>query len=417
MTTTEARKAAIYARISQDREGAGVGVQRQIDECRELADRLGLDVVAVRSDNDLSAFTGKPRPGYAELLSDITSGRVGVVLAWHTDRLHRSPRELEEYITACAARGVTTQTVQAGLLDLSTPSGRMTARIIGAVARQESEHKGERVRAARRQRVVAGGFGGGPRPFGFEADGVTVKADEAAEIVKATDAILAGAGLRSVVLDLNRRKVSTSLGAEKWQARTIKDILLRPRNAGLNVYRGEIVGRGEWDPIVPNRSGGRWSRCSPIRRAGPARPSSGTSVGSAPACTCAGCAARRSCGCRRARTATRRTGVAPVTGRRADGACVAEGARPRRLRRAAQHRRLNMPDAVELLQPPPPHVDVEALNAEAMELGEHRSARQAHADGQVTLSQLTRGSIGCAHGSTRYNARWPTPCGATRLRA
>ena len=47
--------AAIYARISRDREGAGLGVERQEADCRALAERLGWDVVAVYVDNDISA--------------------------------------------------------------------------------------------------------------------------------------------------------------------------------------------------------------------------------------------------------------------------------------------------------------------------------------------------------------------------
>jgi site-specific DNA recombinase len=251
MTPTPPRSAAIYCRISQDREGAGLGVERQESDCRELAESLGVRVVAVHVDNDLSAYSGKPRPGYRALLDSISSGDVGTVLCWHTDRLHRSPAELEEWITVCEPHGVAVHTVKAGLLDLATPAGRMVARQLGSVARYESEHKGERVSAARKQRVLAGKFAGGPRPFGFEADGNTIRPREPAEIVKATDALLAGAGLRGVVLDLNRRKVPTALGAKMWQARTLKDVLLRPRNAGLNVYQGQIVGPAAWDPIVP----------------------------------------------------------------------------------------------------------------------------------------------------------------------
>ena len=43
------------------------------------------------------------------------------------------------------------ETVMAGTYDLSTPAGRMTARVIGATARYESEHRAERVRAEHRQ--------------------------------------------------------------------------------------------------------------------------------------------------------------------------------------------------------------------------------------------------------------------------
>ena len=52
---SEGRKAAIYVRISRDREGAGLGVQRQEQDCRELAERLGWHVVGVYPDNDVSA--------------------------------------------------------------------------------------------------------------------------------------------------------------------------------------------------------------------------------------------------------------------------------------------------------------------------------------------------------------------------
>ena len=40
-------KTAIYTRISNDREGGGLGVARQEVDCRALAERLGWDVVDV----------------------------------------------------------------------------------------------------------------------------------------------------------------------------------------------------------------------------------------------------------------------------------------------------------------------------------------------------------------------------------
>jgi site-specific DNA recombinase len=45
----------IYCRISRDRVGAGLGVERQEEDCRDLANRLRWDVVDVYTDNDLSA--------------------------------------------------------------------------------------------------------------------------------------------------------------------------------------------------------------------------------------------------------------------------------------------------------------------------------------------------------------------------
>ncbi len=243
------RRAVIYTRMSKDRVGAGLGVDRQHQDCLDLAKRLGWQVVDHRSDNDLSAYSGKPRPGYRDLLTDLQTRRADAVVAWHTDRLHRRPMELEHYIEVCQARGVVTQTVKAGPLDLATPSGQMVARILGSVARHEVDHMIARQHAAKRQAATAGRWKGGRRPFGYEADGVTLRETDAAEIRRATDDALAGLSLHAIARDWNARGVTTSTGGP-WKPTEVRKLLVRPRNAGLMEHRGEIVGSAEWPAIV-----------------------------------------------------------------------------------------------------------------------------------------------------------------------
>src|SRR3954447_13297819 len=243
------RRAVVYTRMSRDREGAGLGVDRQRHECVELADRLGWQIVGQHSDNDLSAYSGKPRPGYRALLDDLEQGRADAVLVWHTDRLHRRPVELEHYIDVCDPRGVITQTVKAGPLDLATPSGRMVARMLGSAGRYEVEHMIERQQAAKLHAATAGRWKGGRRPFGYEADGVTIRESEAAEIRKATDDLLAGMSLHAIARDWNARGVATSTGG-RWKPTEVRKLLARPRNAGLMEHRGEVVGKAEWPAIV-----------------------------------------------------------------------------------------------------------------------------------------------------------------------
>src|SRR3954447_11548242 len=215
------RRAVIYTRMSRDRAGAGLGVDRQRHECVELADRLGWQIVSERSDNDLSAYSGKPRPGYRALLDDLEHGRATAVLVWHTDRLHRRPVELEEYINVCDPRGVITQTVKAGPLDLATPSGRMVARMLGSTARYEVEHMIERQQAAKLQAATSGRWKGGRRPFGYESDGLTIRQSEAAEIRRATDDLLAGMSLHGIARDWNARGVTTSTGGA-WKPTEVR---------------------------------------------------------------------------------------------------------------------------------------------------------------------------------------------------
>jgi DNA invertase Pin-like site-specific DNA recombinase len=245
----QTRRAAIYTRISQDREGAGLGVERQEADCRALAERLGWTIVAVHSDNDLSAYSGKPRPGYLALLADLRAGVADAVICWHTDRLHRRPVELEEYIAVCEPRGVPTQTVKAGPIDLATPAGRMVARQLGAVGRYEVEHQIERQQRARLQAATAGRWTGGRRPYGYQADGVTVEVAEAEVLRWAAAQVLAGRALTAIVADLNRQGSTTSTG-RPWKATELSRVLRRPRNAGLMQHRGQVVGAAGWPAIL-----------------------------------------------------------------------------------------------------------------------------------------------------------------------
>lgn len=52
-------------------------------------------IAEVYADNDVSAYSGKPRPAWQQLISDVQAGAIDAVVGWHVDRLTRSARELE----------------------------------------------------------------------------------------------------------------------------------------------------------------------------------------------------------------------------------------------------------------------------------------------------------------------------------
>jgi site-specific DNA recombinase len=244
------RNAGVYVRISEDREGAGLGVKRQEADCRTLAAQVGWAVAEVYVDNDLSAYSGKPRPAYRRLVEALEAGTIDAVLAWHTDRLHRAPAELEEFIRVCDTRRIEVRTVKAGELDLGTASGRMVARILGDVARHESEHKAERIRRKHLELAEAGKLvGGGSRPFGFEADRLTVRESEAELIRDAARRVLAGDSLRGICADWQRRAIGTSTGGP-WRPQVLRRLLMSGRIAGWREHRGVLVAPAVWPAII-----------------------------------------------------------------------------------------------------------------------------------------------------------------------
>lgn len=254
-------RAVIYARISRDRSGDALGVQRQLADCQALAAENGYDIVATEVDNDISAYSGKRRPGYESLLHLVERKSVDVVVVWHTDRLHRSPKELERYIDLCEANGrVRTETVKAGSLDLATPSGRLIARQLGSLARYESEHKGERISAKRRQAAVSGIWQGGPRPFGWNivkhvdsagrvTHDITLNETEAGLIEWAYGSLIEGGPISGIVTHFQESGVPAPRG-KMWRHSTVRSLLTRTRNFGVESIKGEELGKSQFPAIV-----------------------------------------------------------------------------------------------------------------------------------------------------------------------
>lgn len=248
--STVAYRAAIYARISSDREGDGAGVQRQIEDCRRAAERLGWTVVEEYVDNDVSAYSGKPRPQYRRLLEDIKAGAVDALVFWHPDRLHRQPRELEEFIDVVDSSRIQVHSVCNGDVDLSTGDGRMVARILGAVSRKESDDKSRRILRKHQDLAAAGKrHGGGTRAFGYDESQTKVVGAEAAVIREVAKRLLAGDNPRSICVDLNARGVVT-VGGKAWATTSLRRIMMSGRISGQREHRGEIVASAEWPAII-----------------------------------------------------------------------------------------------------------------------------------------------------------------------
>jgi DNA invertase Pin-like site-specific DNA recombinase len=238
--------AAIYCRISKDVAGTRGGVQRQEVECRALADRLGLDVGGVFVDNDISAYRNARRPAWIELNERIRIGEFRSLIAWHPDRLTRHPLQLEALVELLEMTDTRVYTVAAGEYDLGTATGRMCARVVGAVARHESEHKSERIRVQTRLDAYAGKARNlGTRPFGFEKNGIDHRPDEVKAIRKAVRQVFAGKTLTYIAAQMPLGTRGRPLKPPE-----LKTTLLNPRMAGFRTYHREIVAVGEWDPII-----------------------------------------------------------------------------------------------------------------------------------------------------------------------
>jgi site-specific DNA recombinase len=252
--------AGIYVRISSDPELKRLGVQRQEQDCREYVKRQGWKLAKVYEDNDVSAYNGKIRPAYRQLLEDVRAGAIQAIVTWHPDRMHRNLTDLEEFIQVVQTAGCRVETIKAGNLDLSTPAGQMVAGHLGVAARYESAHKAERVRRKHQELAAAGKSAGGGRPFGYEADRRRVRPAEAELVREAARRVLDGEAMRAICRDWNERGIPTVKGAPDWVPQVLRRLLVSARISGRREYSyaegrrldiGRITSKtAEWLPII-----------------------------------------------------------------------------------------------------------------------------------------------------------------------
>lgn len=382
-TAAAARRCGVYVRISQDRTGKALGVTRQEKACRATAEERGWTVTKVYVDNDVSASSGKIRPQYAAMLADLEAGLIDAVVVWDLDRLTRRPIEIEQFISLADARGVALASVDREV-DLSTDNGRLFARIKGAVARAEVERKSERTKAANLQAAEQGRPPGGTRPFGFEGDKMTHRTSEARALRQATLDVLGGESLHEIARDWNRRALLTSTG-KTWNATTVRQVLRRPRNAGLREHLGEVVGTAGWKPIVDEET---WRALKtllddPGRKMGPGNRPRWLLSGIA-RCGLDGCELTVKLASSIERNASRRL----VYRCRSGGHLARQAAETDAFVSGVVVERLSRPDAIDLLRTDS-DVDVSALQDEARVLRARGEALAVeYAEGAVTVAQM-----------------------------
>jgi DNA invertase Pin-like site-specific DNA recombinase len=241
---------AIYARISKDISGEGLGVERQLADCRRLAASRGWSVAEEYVDNDISAYRGKRRPAYERMLEDITAGRRDAVIVYNLDRLTRRPIELEEFASICERAGVKQFGTVTGDIDLGSGDGILMARVLAAFAASESDRKSQRLNRKAREIAEAGKPNGGNlRPFGYEKDQLTVVESEAAVIRQLASRYLAGESLMSLTEWLQEAGVASVAGMP-WRTGTLRQTLTNPRIAGLRAHNGQVVATAVWPAII-----------------------------------------------------------------------------------------------------------------------------------------------------------------------
>lgn len=279
------KRAVVYARISK-KDTSVPKVSNQIEICEEIAADEGYTLYPadIYADDGIAASgkaiddtTLEARPGAQACLAALRSGEFDVLIAVEGERLARTYLDGLEWITASADGGVTWHLDTDGMLNPATPAGEETAVSIFASGRREGRVRNARQKRRYDRERAAGNPLWGTRPFGYENDRVTLRKSEADLIRTAVQDYLAHKrSMLRIAKDWNTANVKTDGmlprqadlaegrtvrerkgrdGVSRpvrgiWTATTVRQLLLRPRNAGLYQHHGEELPTSRIQPII-----------------------------------------------------------------------------------------------------------------------------------------------------------------------
>lgn len=262
-------RAAVYARISQDRSGEAENVGEQRERCLARCAERGWQVVAIHEDNNRSAWRkGGKRPAFTDLMADVMGGTVDVVVVDRLDRLTRDPGDDWAVQTALGEAGAMLEVVSgAGSLDPSKVDDRLLQGINALVGWRESAEKARRIRLKEATKAERGDHHG-RRGFGHNHDRSATIPAEADLLREAVDRVLAGESVSAIVRDWADRGVTTAgagggcpcdecvmSGAQditggRWYPTTLTQVLRQPRLMGARVHNGTITKPDAFAPII-----------------------------------------------------------------------------------------------------------------------------------------------------------------------
>jgi DNA invertase Pin-like site-specific DNA recombinase len=235
------KRAARYLRQSKD---STEGIERQDARTAALVEARGWRDAGTYIDNDVSASKSRAKgTAWARLLADRDAGLIDVVVAVDLDRLARSTRDLNTLID----HGLMAVTID-GEIDLTTADGEFRASMLAAIARFEVRRKGERQTRANGQRAAKGGVPKGTRALGYATDG-EVLPDEADTVRALFDAFDKGETLRGLSRE-HGMPPSTIRGILTNGRYAGQRVYMRPVEPGSRQFVREVVGLGNWTPIV-----------------------------------------------------------------------------------------------------------------------------------------------------------------------
>lgn len=239
----------IYTRVSRKGDERQLSTRGQAKYCRVVVQERGAEVGEVLEDNGKSAWNPRTiRPDWNRLMDRLEAGLSDGVVIYDLSRFTRNHRDALRLTEAADKGAIILDSEQEWNLD--NPEAFKAFWDLVTANAYFSKLTSKKVKRGKYMRALDGLPSGGPRGFGFEPDGMTIREDEAEILREWTTRTLAGETQGVLTDEAAARGIVTPVGVP-FCRQTLRKVLLRPINAGIIEHNGEEVATMEGEPIIP----------------------------------------------------------------------------------------------------------------------------------------------------------------------
>ncbi len=253
----DATTAALYARVSSDRQDVDLSVAAQLRALREYAAKNGYLVVREFVDEAESGRIAD-RPQFRKMIDDAsrTDAPFREILVWKFSRFTRKREHAVAFKSMLRRKGVRVVSITEHADD--TPTGKLMEAIIESVDEFYSENLAQEVTRGMREAASRGYWMGSRTPYGYNRvmvpDGgkkrPTLELDTgAAQVVQRIfDLAESGTGMLKITRTLNDEGMASPTG-KFWSKNGIHFILRNEVYTGTLVWGARGKGQNKADPV------------------------------------------------------------------------------------------------------------------------------------------------------------------------
>jgi len=232
----------IYARYSCDHQREE-SIEGQIRECREYADRNGINIIEVYADRALTGKTDK-RPRFQKMIKDSEKRQFDVIVVWKLDRFSRNRYDSATYKNKLKKNGVRVVSAKEQISD--SPEGIILESMLEGMAEYYSADLAVKITRGLKENALKGWYNGGTVPLGYmrgPEKKLVINPDTAPLVVEIYERYANGETVREIIASLNERGIKTTRGCSFRQS-SLDTLLTNDVYIGYYRAMGETIEGG-----------------------------------------------------------------------------------------------------------------------------------------------------------------------------